>query len=277
MSKKQSDESVGFSSESNQVITVWGLPGSGKSTFATQVAVLLAEQVGSRVLLADFDSLFPALDHYMGISKEPEGVSYKINDVENPTPSTGMAYAYDAIERGIFNQKYFNEIVSSHPKHKNLDILTGNYSLNMFEMLAEKHFNTIIEVAKNVYDYIILDTNSVLFIDATFVALKSANMVYTICEGDYSGLREVNKNLEYLSSYISKEKFDVVINKYTPKHLDRTTMEQVLEGVKIAQIIDYNAKHVISKIEKRPFVLNCNAKEKKPYVEIVEKIIKQIG
>lgn len=261
----------------NHIITVWGLPGAGKSTFAAQVALLLAEQTGARVLLADFDILFPVLDHYMGISKEPEGVSYKINDEENKTPNTGLAYAYDAIERGTLSRKLFNEIAISHQKQKNLDILTGNYSLDMFEMLTEKHFNTIIEVAKKAYDYIILDTNSVLFIDSTFTALKNADIIYTISEGDYSGLREINKGIEYLSPYISKEKFQVIVNKYTGKHLDKTTIEQVLTGVKLAQVIDYNAKYITSKIEKKPFILGCSKGKKKPYVEIVKEILKQNG
>lgn len=274
MSKEKSNEIFESSSVSSKTIAVWGLPGAGKSIFAAQVALLLAEQTGFRVLLADFDILFPTLDHYMGISKEPESVSFKISDEERKIPNTGLAYVYDAIERNIFSQKLLGEIVISHPKQKNLDILTGNYSLNMFEMLTEKHFDTIIEVAKKAYDYIILDINSVLFIDATFAALKSADVVYTISEGDYSSLREINKGLKYISTYISKEKFKVVINKYTRKHLDRITMEQVLEEIKIAQIIDYNDKHITSKIEKKPFVLGCSKSEKKPYLEVVEEITK---
>ena len=92
--------------------------------------------------------------------------------------NTSLNYAYDAIERKIFDQNILKEIIVEHPKYKNLHILTGNYLLNVFEMLNTNHFINIIEAAKKIYDILIIDINSVMFVDATYVSLNNADIIY---------------------------------------------------------------------------------------------------
>lgn len=256
-----------------KVVTVWGTPGSGKSSFAVQIALLIAQTKKLKVIILDFDTLYPSLDHYFGISKEPENITYKINEQDSEICNTSLSYAYDAIERGIFNTKVLQEVVVTHPEYKNLNILTGNYRLNMFEMLKEKHFNEIIEAAKKVYDIIIIDTNSVVFVDATYVSLKESDLIFAVTEADYTSIREINKTLSYISSYIPKSKLNIIINKYTNKHIDKITVSQALESLNVLKVIDYYDKHIKSKINKKPFIFNCKDKEKKAYLEIVNSII----
>lgn len=257
----------------NKVITVWGTNGSGKSSFATQIAVLLSQNKNKNVLVLDFNTINPSLDHYFGISKDISAIPYNINDNQNALDNTGLGFAYDAKKRGILDARLLKKIVITHPAIKNLHILTGNYLFNLFEMFDEELFDIIIGESKKLFDIIIIDTNSTFFIDATFCALKNSDVVFGLAEADFTSLRDINRAIGYLSSYIPKEKFKIVINKYTKKHIDKATIKQTLEDYILTEIIDYNEKHVVSKLYKRPFISNCSQKEKKPYINIVESIL----
>lgn len=255
----------------DKVIAVWGTTGSGKSTFCTQMAVLLSKEYNYNVLVLDFDILNPSLDHFFGINKEVAVPPYNIEDKRDSIIGTGLGYAYDAHKRGIFDAKLLKKIVSHHPDIPNLHILTGNYLFSMFEMFNEELFVRIIAEAKKMYDCLIIDTNSTFFIDATYVALKNADVVYTITEGDYTKLRDVNRSLEYLSAFLDKELFQVIINKYTDKHLNKLSISQVLECAKASQYIDYNEKYINSQINKKPYILYGSKKDKRPYIDLIEK------
>lgn len=271
---KKNEEKVQLNNiPTKKVIAVWGNPGVGKSTFTTQIGLLLAENSDSKVLVMDFNTINPSLDHYFGISKQPSNISYLIDDNKEAAFNTSLNYSFDAIERGIFDQNILREIVIEHPKYNNLHILTGNYLLNVFEMLNSKHFSSIIDNARKIYDILIIDINSVIFVDATLVTLKNADVIYTLTEADYTSLREINKSITYLNTLIPKEKFRLIINKYSKKHLDKITINQIVNDYKITGFIDYNEKHISSKINKTPFVTSCKNADKKEYLKIVEEIL----
>ncbi len=257
----------------NKIITVWGNSGAGKSTFCTQMAVLLSKEYNFSVLVLDFNTLSPSLDHFLGINKEVPNPPYNIEDNKTGAISTGLSYAYDANKRGIFDSKFLKKIVCVHPDIPNLHIFTGNYLFNMFEMFDEDIFKNIIVQAKKFYDYLIIDTNSTFYIDSTYVSIKNADIVYTITGGDYTSLRDTNRSIEYLSSFVAKDKFQIIINKYTNKHLNKLSINQVLEGQNLLETIEYNQVYISSQINKKPFVLSCKSKDKRPYINLIEKIL----
>lgn len=256
-----------------KVVAVWGTNGAGKSSIITQIAVILGADKNLNILVVDFDTLSPSLDHYFGISKDINYSPLSEQDKHNKGNSS-LGYAYDAYKRGIFDAKLLKDIVIEHPLTKNLHVFTGNYQYNLFELFNEELFNVIIEEAKKIYDIILIDTNSVFFVDATFVALKKSNLVYAVAEADYTSLREVNRAIDYLKAYMPKEKFEIIINKYTNKHIDKTTIKQTLEDFVIGETVESNEKHIISKIYKKPFVTNCSQKEKKAYINIADRLLR---
>ena len=272
MGDKMKNSVVKLNNVKNKVIAVWGTNGAGKSSFATQIAVLLSQDKNFNVLVLDFNTINPSLDHYLGISKDISNLPYNINDQQNSLNNTGLGFAYDAKKRGIFDSKLLKKIIITHPTMKNLHVLTGNYIFDLFEMFDEELFDSIIGEAKKNFDIIIIDTNSMFLVDATYSALKNADTILCLAEADFTSMRDINRSINYLTPYISKEKFKIVINKYTKKHIDKTSIKQTLEDHILMEIIDYNEKHVTSKLQKHPFVLNCTQKEKKTYLNVVERI-----
>ena len=273
MGDKMKNSDVKSNIIKNKVIAVWGTNGVGKSSFATQIAVLLSQDKNLNVLVLDFNTINPSLDHYFGISKDISNLPYNINDQQNNLNNTGLGFAYDAKKRGIFDAKLLKKIIVTHPTMKNLHVLTGNYLFNLFEMFDEMLFDIIIGEAKKNFDIIIIDTNSIFFVDSTYSALKNADAILSLAEADFTSLRDINRSINYLASYVLKEKFKIIINKYTKKHIDKASIKQILEDHILMEIIDCNEKHVTSKLQKHPFVLNCSQKEKKSYLNVVEKIL----
>ncbi|MFJ8265529.1 CpsD/CapB family tyrosine-protein kinase [Peribacillus asahii] len=128
----------------------------GKTTTASNLAIVLAQK-GKRVLLVDADLRKPSV-HY----------AFNISNIQGLT---------NVLEKKI----PLNQAISKTPI-SNLTILTsGNIPTAPSELLDSKAMELIMEEMKEMYDYVLFDTPSVLEVtDAQIIANKSDGIVMVV-------------------------------------------------------------------------------------------------
>lgn len=127
---------IQFAGKSNKVILLTScLRNEGKSSSAFQLAKELGKD-GERVLLIDADIRASVLAQQYGLADKVNGLTHflsgQINDIN------------EIIYKTNFDNLYI--------------IFSGPYSMNAPEMLNEESFGKFIRVARDVFDYIIIDT-----------------------------------------------------------------------------------------------------------------------
>ncbi|WP_251034432.1 CpsD/CapB family tyrosine-protein kinase [Priestia megaterium] len=155
--------SIEFSSvdtDLRSVVVTSPSPGEGKSTITANLAVVFAQQ-GKRVLLIDSDLRKPTV-HYTF-------------HIENHIGLTNILTRQATLEKAV-----------KTTRQENLWVLTsGPIPPNPSELLGSKGMNTLLEKAKNEYDFIILDSPPVLAVtdaqvlsnltDGTVLVINSEN------------------------------------------------------------------------------------------------------
>ena len=134
---------VGSSAE---VISIWGSAASGKSMLASNLAFELAAQK-LRVLLVDLDSRRPTLAGLLGLVDAGPGI----------TALTRLA-RQGRLDEGELN-RLSAEIKFGHNK---LDVVTGMNSNLRWPELDEPGLAGLLALARENYDYVLLDLNDEL-------------------------------------------------------------------------------------------------------------------
>ena len=161
-------------------------PSDGKSTIATNLAIVLAQQ-GKQVLLVDTDLRKPSV-HYSFNASNLDGI-------------TSVLTKKISLNQAIFN--------TSIP---NLDILTsGPIPPNPSEMLDSKAMVTLMKEVETVYDYVVYDTPPLLVVtDAQIMANKCDGVVLVVASGKTKKDRAIRAKqlIEKANSYL----LGVVVN-----------------------------------------------------------------
>ncbi len=181
----------GTDKELKTIAVVSALPGEGKSTTISNLAVVIA-QSGQRVLLMDCD-LRKARQH-------------KILGVKN-IGLTNYLISNDSVERYIQDTEI-----------ENLDVMAaGPVPPNPSELLESKKFKSLLESVKEYYDYVLLDCTPVIPVaDATIVADQADGVVILLCVSTETPkiAQEVKQKLQAVGANI----LGVVLNKVEIHH-----------------------------------------------------------
>lgn len=149
--------------------------GEGKSATTVAVASSLGS-IGKRVLLVDADIRKSVLVKRHEISGRPNGLSQYLS-----------------------GQKKLGEVIY-HTNMENVDmILAGPYSPNPAELLEDELFKVLLENARELYDYIIIDTPPMLnLIDGAIIANQCDGAVIVVESGgiSYRMAQKVKSQLE---------------------------------------------------------------------------------
>lgn len=149
--------------------------GEGKSATTVAVASSLGS-IGKRVLLVDADIRKSVLVKHHEISGRPNGLSQYLS-----------------------GQKKLGEVIY-HTNMENVDmILAGPYSPNPAELLEDELFKVLLENARELYDYIIIDTPPMLnLIDGAIIANQCDGAVIVVESGgiSYRMAQKVKSQLE---------------------------------------------------------------------------------
>lgn len=150
--------------KSKVILITSGGPGDGKTTTASNLALVIA-QTGKRVLLMDADFRRPRV-HKMFSLDSSKGLSNVLK---------GECTLEQVAQKTVHDL----EII------ENLDILTaGNMPTNPTELLESANMQGIIDDARSKYDRIIIDTPPILFVSDTSILSRLSDGVLLVVKSD---------------------------------------------------------------------------------------------
>lgn len=151
------------------------LRGEGKSTTAINLAISIAE-TGEKVLLIDSDMRLPSVADKLEIQLSP-GLSNLL--------------AQKNVSIGGILQKFEN--------NENLDILTaGDVPPNPSELLGSQRMEELLNEAKKVYDYIVIDLPPVTAVSDALVISKLLDGVALVVRSDYAQKKAISETLRQI-------------------------------------------------------------------------------
>ena len=153
--------------------------GVGKSTIATNLAVEIRKQTGKRVLLIDLDLEFGDLALLLNVSPKTS-----IANVAQVAPAQIEA---DTLVEHIVESSYGVSILAAPIKPEYAEVVTGQ--------VIEK----VIQVSRDLFDYIILDTNP-SFRNEVLSALDGSDEIIFIVAPDFLTLKNVTLGLSVMAS-----------------------------------------------------------------------------
>ena len=180
---KENDQVILFTSSTS---------GEGKTFLAANLAVSFA-LLGKKVILCGMDIRKPALGRLFDLKDRTTGLSQLL--VKNTVTDSDL--------RSTICPSGVNE---------NLDLLlAGPTPPNPTELLARENLRQVLELLKQQYDYVILDTAPVGLVTDTLQIARLANVNCYVCRADFTP----KANIELLNSLVKDQKLTnccVVLN-----------------------------------------------------------------
>lgn len=249
--KKNNKEKI-----NKKIISIVGTGGVGKSIVTLNLAKSFKE-TQNKILIIDFDILNNSLHTILGVNKYPQKIKEKLQK-------------NDLIKNKINVKELIIKI------NKKVDLISGiNLLFDSKYKISNEKIKFILEELKQSYDVIIIDTSSECFFDYTKNILKNSNNILFLLEAN---LLEIKKAQNLLKIYIeewkiSKERFNLIINKYNENSVDDVIINNIFSEYKILGKIKMNKKYnnLINKNYKNKLFQNNLKKE---YKKITNKIIK---
>lgn len=100
--------------QKQEIITVCGTNGSGKSTVLRNICRNLSKRSNSKILVIDLDTLNGNIDEIFGIDKVPQGIDVLIDEDKK----CGLNYAVDLISKNRFDSNILEEIIIKSRKNR---------------------------------------------------------------------------------------------------------------------------------------------------------------
>lgn len=222
--------------QKQEVIGVFGTNGAGKSSISANLVKSFAKVTKAKILLIDFDTVNGNLNELLEVNPIPQNIDIIIDEDKR----NGLNFASDLFCKNKFDMNVLDEIVIDCD---GFDFLSGNTSLHICQnVLTEDFYNCLIKCAKEKYDFVFLDLSSNVFLDSTKWALKECTKVIFVTENTNVCLKKSLQLLDIVINYwnVYKEKFRLVINRYSQSGVDVDIFSEVLKMKNIG-IIKNNA------------------------------------
>jgi polysaccharide biosynthesis transport protein len=176
---------LGFDSALKAIQITSAMPGEGKTTTATNLAVVLA-QAGSKVILVDADLRKPRVHHVFAL---------------NPVYGLTNALLGDPVDLAI-------EQIDEH-----LWVMpSGSVPPNPSEMLGGRRLHAVIEELKSRFDYVVIDSAPVLPVSDAIALSRQVDGVLVVTQAGRTSAPQVRQTLAGLEQ-VSAPVLGVVLNK----------------------------------------------------------------
>ena len=143
------------------------IPGEGKTFVSTNLAMSLA-LMGKKVVVVGLDIRKPRLVKLFGLPADKKGIT---------TFLSGNNNSFDVLDSQIIHGVV----------NKNLDVLpAGIIPPNPSELLSREQLEWAVNLLKEHYDYVMLDTPPIALVSDTLAIGRVANMAILVCRADYS-------------------------------------------------------------------------------------------
>lgn len=163
----------------NVLLYCSSIQGEGKSFCAFHTAIAISN-LNKKVLLIGADLRNPQLHDYFNVEKSISGLSNFLHNNNEDWKSF------------LINESSFSE---------NLDVLlSGEIPPNPAQLLTNSNFEILLEEAKNLYDFIIIDSAPILAVSDTLTFSYLADVTVFIAKSNYSD----RKALLRLTNFIKK-------------------------------------------------------------------------
>jgi len=181
--------------------------GSGVTTLACNFAVSLAQESGQRTLLIDLNLPLGGAAINLGIKAEHSIVN-----------------AFQNLKR--LDSGFLSSLLEKHDS--GLSVLAAPSELAATTQFPEGAVDKLLEVARQEFDYVVVDAGSRLELQHTHLFDESAT-IYLVTQVGLAELRNSNRLISRLSA-AGSPKLEIVINRYDPLKLE-IAEEQITEAL----------------------------------------------
>jgi len=219
-----------------QIITVFSTKGGvGKTTIATNLAVSLARDTGRKVALVDLDLQFG-------------DVAVMLNVVPKRTLTELVQ------EFGQLDGELLESYLIPHPT--GVRILPAPTRPEYAELVTSTHVEKILELLKQNYDFVIVDTPPV-FQETNLAALDASDQILLVLALDLPTIKNVKLSLEVLESLHHRGKVRMVLNRSSNDFgIKYEDVERSL-GFLVAAHVPSDGRVVVASVNKGvPFVVS---------------------
>lgn len=191
--RSESEKSADKADEKSGKVFVVFSPkgGCGKTIFATNMAAGIAKLVKKEALLIDLDLQFGEIAFMLGLKA-------------NRTIA-------DMIDTPIEDAETFNSYLVKHPM--GFHVLPSPFKPEQSETITSNHLRKIIDIARQQFDYIIVDTHS-LFQDLTINALDISDLICLLMAPDMNHIKSMHTCLKVMDTLkYPQEKIRLLLNR----------------------------------------------------------------
>ena len=152
------------------------IKGEGKTFVSVNISLALSS-LNKKVLLIGGDLRNPQLYNYLGAKKKQPGLT---------------KYLHDDTEG------WKDKLVQGFPEHSNHDaLIAGEIPPNPPHLFSNKRFKTLLEEARLLYDFIIIDTAPTLLVTDTMLISKYADATLFIVRANFTEKEILQHTLDY--------------------------------------------------------------------------------
>jgi capsular exopolysaccharide synthesis family protein len=161
--------------EMQAVVVASARPGEGKTTTAINLAWMLAQTDGVNCLVIDADLRMPSLADYLGVAEHP-----------------GLSDVFD----GTFELE--QAIVKLNPAGLHL-LPGGSARQDIAELISGNAFRRILDKARTMFDYIIIDAPPLAIFTDAAVLINLADGAMLVVKSGKTRYATINRMLEHVS------------------------------------------------------------------------------
>ena len=214
--------------------------GSGSTTVATNLAVVLRKLTGKRTLLVD-------LDLELGETALMLGMRPRFNFV-------------DLVQN--FHRMDADLLASFIERHDSgVDLLSAPYHPEKAEMVSGEQIRRILLFLRQHYDYVVVDTSK-SFAQSTLATFEQSDQVFLVTTADLPSLRNIQRGLPMMRRVLvrGEDQLRLVINRYDPK--DQISVKDIERslGLKVFWKLSNDYEAVLGSLNTgKPIVMNGNS------------------